>query len=399
MLRKLAIALSAAILPIQEASAQTNRSPGVTDSEIVIGQTMPFSGPASAYSAVGRSMAAYFAKVNAEGGVNGRKINLIALDDGFSPPKTVEQTRRLVEQDNVLGIFASLGTATNTAIQKYLNARKVPHLFVQSGAGRWNDPTHFPWSMPGLPDYVTEARAYATYVLAHKPGARIAVLYQNDDFGRDYLKGLREGLGEQAAKMVVGEQSYEITDPSIDSQVIALAGSGADTFLIAGTQKATSQALRKAYDLSWRPLTFVSSISASRTAVLKPAGLEASMGVISASFVKDPTDAQWHDDPGYKAWLSWMKQYYPSGNLAEQLNVSGFVTGALMVDVLKRSGNSPTREKVMEAARTIPTTAVQMLLPGITASTSPGDYRLFKQSRMVRFDGERWALLGQSIVR
>jgi len=399
MLRKLAVVFAAVILPTQGASAQANRSPGVSNSEIVIGQTMPFSGPASAYSAVGQSMAAYFAKINAEGGINGRKINLIALDDGFSPPKTVEQTRRLVEQDNVLAIFASLGTATNTAIQKYLNARKVPHLFIQSGAGRWNDPAHFPWSMPGLPDYVTEARAYANYVLAHKPGARIAVLYQNDDFGRDNLKGLREGLGEHASKLIAGEQSYEITDPSIDSQVIALAGSGADTFLIFGTQKATSQALRKAYDLSWRPLTFVSSISASRTAVLKPAGLEASTGVISASFIKDPTDAQWHGDPDYKAWLAWMKQYYPSGNLAEQLNVSGFVTGALMVDVLKRSGDSPTREKVIEAARTIPPTAVQMLLPGITASTSADDYRLFKQSRMVRFDGERWVLLGQSIVR
>lgn len=397
-MRKLAVLVGLLAL-VSPAQAQKVYDPGVTDSEIKIGQTMPLSGPASVYSTVGRSMAAYFAKVNEAGGVNGRQINLITLDDGFSPPKTVEQTRRLVEQDGVLLIFASLGTATNAAIQKYLNAKKVPQLFVQSGASRWNDSANFPWSLPGLPDYVTEARAYAAYILANRPTARIAVLYQNDDFGKDYLKGLREGLGEHAARMIVSEQSYEVVDPSVDSQVITLAGSGADTFLSAGTQKGTSQAIRKAHDIGWRPLTFISSIAGSVTAVLTPAGLNASTGVISAAFLKDPTDPQWAADPDYQAWLAWMKKYYPTGNVAEQLNVSGYVTAMLMVEIFKRCGHTLTRANVLKHMTHLAETPVPMLLPGITARTSPTDYRLFKQSQMMRFDGQKWVLIGQPISR
>jgi branched-chain amino acid transport system substrate-binding protein len=391
-----ALVLLAAIAPAGAAGAKAY-GPGVSDSEIKLGQTMPFSGPLSAYSTVGRAMAAYFAKVNAEGGVNGRKITLISLDDGFSPPKTVEQTRKLVEQENVFVIFASLGTATNASIQKYLNARKIPQLFIQSGASRWNDPQHFPWSIPGLPDYLTEAHAYAQYILAHKPDAKIGVLYQNDDFGKDYLKGLRDGLGDRAAKMIVSEQSYEVTDPTVDSQIITLSGSGADTFISASTQKATSQAIRKAGEIGWHPLFFISAISSSIKSVLTPAGLDRATGIISAAFVKDPTDPRWQDDAQYQAWLAWMKQYYPEGAVTEQLNVSGYWTAATMVEVLKRCGDDLTRENVLKQMTRLDGFAAPMLLPGITVNLSPDNYVLFKRTQLERFDGKQWVPIGKPV--
>jgi branched-chain amino acid transport system substrate-binding protein len=392
----LALALLAALLPAA-ALAEKAYDPGASDSEIKLGQTMPFSGPLSAYSTVGRAIAAYFAKVNAEGGVNGRKLTLIALDDGFSPPKTVEQTRRLVEQENVLLIFASLGTATNAAIEKYLNDKKIPHLFVQSGAGRWNDPQHFPWSIPGLPNYVAEARAYAAYILANKPDAKIAVLYQNDDFGKDYLKGLKEGLGERAAKMVGAEQSYEVSDPTVDSQIISLQGSGADTFLGASTQKATSQAIRKADEIGWHPLTFVSTISTSVKSVMIPLGPERAKGIISTAFIKDPTDPQWQGDADYRAWLAWMQQYYREGNTGEQLNAAGYWTATAMVEILRRCGDNLTRENVLRQATSLRDLTLPMLLPGITMTITPDNYAVFTRAQLVRFDGTHWAPLGKPI--
>ncbi|HYM02360.1 MAG TPA: ABC transporter substrate-binding protein [Stellaceae bacterium] len=398
--KRLTIALAAALALVslsRPAAAQKSYDPGVTDTEIKLGQTMPFSGPLSAYSTVGRAMAAYFAKVNAEGGVNGRKITLISLDDGFSPPKTVEQTRKLVEQDGVFLIFASLGTATNAAVQKYLTEKKVPQLFIQSGASRWNDPEHFPWSVPGLPNYVAEARAYAQYILATKPDARIAVLYQNDDFGKDYLRGFRGALGERAGEMIVGEQSYDVTDPTIDSQIISLSGTGADTFLSASTQKATSQAIRKADEVGWHPQVFLSAIASSIKSVLIPAGVERAVGIISAAFTKDPTDPQWQKDADYQAWAAWMKEYYPDGNPTEQLNAAGYWTAALMTEVLRRCGDTLTRDNVMAQVTHIEDMALPMLLPGITVSISPENYLLFKRTQLVRFDGTRWVPLGKPI--
>jgi branched-chain amino acid transport system substrate-binding protein len=396
-MRRLRAILCLALLAAGPALAERAYGPGVSDGEIKLGQTMPYSGPLSAYSTVGKAIAAYFAKVNAEGGVNGRRITLISLDDGFSPPKTLEQTRRLIEQENVLLIFAALGTATNAATQKYLNERKVPQLFIQSGASRWNDPQHFPWSVPGLPSYVTEAGAYARYILANRPAARIAVLYQNDDFGKDYLRGLREGLGERSHSMIIAEQSYEVTDPTVDSQIITLAGSGADTFLAASTQKATSQAIRKADEIGWHPLFFVSAIASSVKSVLIPAGPERAVGLISAAFFKDPTDPHWQNDADYADWRAWMKQYYPEGSTAEQLNVAGYWTAAAMTEILRRCGDNLTRENVLREVTHLDRLALPMLLPGIAITTTPEDYRPFRRSQLVRFDGKQWVAFGQPI--
>jgi branched-chain amino acid transport system substrate-binding protein len=316
------------------AMAQKKYDPGASDTEIKIGQTMPYSGPASAYGALGRAEAAYFKKINAEGGINGRKIVFVSLDDGYSPSKTVEATRRLVERDEVLLMFGSLGTATNTAVQAYLNARHVPQLFIASGASKWNDPLHFPWTMGQQVDYQTEARIYARHILQNRPNAKIGALYQNDDFGKDYLKGMKEGLGEKAAKMIVAELSYEVTDPTIDSQIVQLQASGADVFFDVTSPKFAAMAIRKVNDVGWKPVHCLSNVSNYVAAVLVPAGLENSVGLISSQSSKDPTDPRWADDPRMLEWRAFMKEYYPEGNLADILNLSGYGAAFAMAHVL-----------------------------------------------------------------
>jgi branched-chain amino acid transport system substrate-binding protein len=386
-----------ATLVVTLAAAEKHYGPGVTDTEIKIGQTMPYSGPASSYGTAGKAEAAYFAKVNAEGGVNGRKITLISVDDGYSPPRTVEQVRRLVEQDEVLLIFSVLGTPTNAAVQKYLNVKKVPQLFCASGGSEFGDPQHFPWTMGWRPNYRSEARVYAKYILKARPDGRIAVLYQNDDLGKDYLKGLHEGLGDRASSMIVSEASYEVTDPTVDSQIVTLQASGADTLLNFSTPKAAAQAIRKVYDLGWRPLHLVSNVGSSVATVLKPAGLEKSVGLLTAAFLKDPTDKQWQNDPSYREWLAWMKQYYPEGDTSDVYNVYGYGLAQTLMHVLKQSGDDLTRANIMRHAASVKNLALPMALPGVRVNTTPTDYYPIKQMWMQRFDGKQWVLVGDLI--
>ena len=379
------------------AAAAGQYGPGASDTEVKIGNTMPYSGPASAYGIIGKTEAAYFAMINQQGGINGRKINFISRDDGYSPPKTVEQVRQLVEQDEVLFLFSTLGTPTNTAIHTYLNDNKVPQLFVATGADQWNDPTHFPWTMGLIPSYGTEAHIYARYILKNLPGAKIAVLYQNDDFGKDYLNGLRDGLGDKAAKMIVATQSYETTDPTVDSQVVALQGSGADVLLTAAIPKFAAQAIRKVYDIGWKPTHFLTSVSNSVGTVMKSAGYEKGVGIISAAFAKDPTDPQWQDTPEYKEWLAFMKKYNASANTADVQGAIGYSYAQTMVAVLEASGNNLTRENVMNEAAKIHIQGGPLSLPGITISTSATDYAPIKQMQMMKFDGNTWNLFGEVI--
>ena len=371
--------------------------PGASDTEIKIGNTMPYSGPASAYGAIGKAEAAYFAMINDQGGINGRKINFITRDDGYSPPKTVELVRQLVEQDQVLLLFNTLGTPPNSAIRGYLNDNKVPQLFVATGADKWNDPKHYPWTMGWLPSYRVEARIYARYILKNLPNAKIAVLYQNDDFGKDYLVGLREGLGDKADKMIVATKTYETTDPTVDSQIVALQGSGSDVLLTAAIPKFAAQAIRKVYDIGWKPTHFLTNVSASVKAVLQPAGPEKGVGIISAGYLKEPTDPQWQDTPEYKEWLAWMKKYNTSGNVADGNNVSGYSVAQTMVAVLKASGDNLTRENVMKQAASIHDEKLPMLLPGIIVSTSADDFAPIKQMQLEKFDGTTWQLFGEVI--
>jgi branched-chain amino acid transport system substrate-binding protein len=363
-------ALLLALAMASPAAAQKNDGPGVSDSEIKLGQTMPFSGPASAYSTIAKAEMAYFAMINDAGGINGRKITLLSLDDGYSPSKTVEQTRRLVEQENVLLDFNPLGTAANTAIQKYLNERKVPQLFVATGATKWGDPEHFPWTMGYAPTYQAEGRIFARYILEHVPDARIAVLYQNDDYGKDYLKGLKDGLGSKAASLIVKEATYEVTDPTVDSQIVSLQASGANVFYDVSGPKFAAQAIRKVYDIGWRPLHLLNSVSGSVGAVLQPAGFERAEGIITATYLKDPTDPQWQQDPAYKDWLAWMRRYYPEGDVTDAANVYGYNLAMTMVQVLKQCGGDVTRENVMRQAAHLDF-ELPMLLPGVRVSTSP----------------------------
>jgi branched-chain amino acid transport system substrate-binding protein len=369
--------------------------PGVSDTEIKIGNTMPYSGPASAYGAIGKAEAAYFTMINEQGGINGRKINFISRDDGYSPPKAVELVRQLVEQDQVLFLFQTLGTPSNTAIQGYLNDNKVPQLFVATGADKWNDPKNHPWTMGWQPSYRVEARIYARYILKNLPDAKIAVLYQNDDFGKDYLIGLREGLGAKADKMIVATQSYETTDPTVDSQVASLQGSGADVLLTAATPKFAAQAIRKVFDIGWKPTHFLTNVSISVKAVLQPAGPEKGVGIISAGYLKEPTDPQWKNTPEYNEWLDWMKKYNSSANVADGNNVYGYTVSQTMVDVLKAAGNNLTRENIMKQAANIHSEKLPMLLPGITISTSPTDFAPIKQMQLEKFDGTTWQLFGE----
>ena len=389
------LAAASLVLASGLAFAAGQYGPGVSDTEIKIGNTMPYSGPASAYGAIGKAETAYFAMINDQGGINGRKINFISRDDGYSPPKTVELVRQLVEEEHVLLLFNTLGTPPNSAIRGYLNDNKVPHLFVATGADKWNDPKHYPWTMGWQPSYRVEARIYARYILKNLPNAKIAVLYQNDDFGKDYLVGLREGLGDKADKMIVATQTYETTDPTVDSQIVALQGSGADVLLTAAIPKFAAQAIRKVYDIGWKPTHFLTNVSASVKAVLQPAGPEKGVGIISAGYLKEPTDPQWQDTPEYKEWLAWMKKYYPSGSPSDPLIVDGYGRAQAMTALLKASGDNLTRENVMKQAASIHNMTLPMLLPGIVVSTSADDFAPVKQMQLEKFDGTTWQLFGE----
>jgi branched-chain amino acid transport system substrate-binding protein len=391
------LAITSLLLASGSAFAAGQYGPGVSDTEIKIGNTMPYSGPASGYSAIGKAQAAYFAMVNEQGGINGRKINFISRDDSYSPPKTVEQARKLVEEDQVLLLFQTLGTPPNLAIRGYLNDNKVPQLFVATGADQWNDPKRFPWTMGWQPSYGTEARIFARYILNNLPDAKIAVLYQNDDFGKDYLNGLRAALGDKAAKLMVAAQSYETTDPTVDSQVVSLQASGADVLVTAAIPKFTTLAIRKVYDVGWRPTNFLNSVSTSVASVMKPAGFEKSVGIISPAYLKDPTDPQWQETPEYKEWLAWMKKYNPAGNVSDAFTVYGYATAQTLVVVLTACGDNLTRENVIREAASLHNLKLPMLLPGITVSTSADDYAPIKQMQLQKFDGTGWKLFGDVI--
>ena len=389
--RLLAVALPLALV----SAAVAADTPGVTATEIKIGNTNPYSGPASAYGTIGKAIGAYFKKVNDEGGVNGRKINYISLDDQYSPPKTVEMIRRLVEQDQVAFVFQPLGTPPNSAIHKYVNQQKVPHLFVATGATKWNDPQHFPWTMGFQPNYQTEGRIYAQYILKNFPDAKIGILYQNDDYGKDYRKGLHDGLGEAAKKLIVMEQTYEVTDPTIDSQIANLKNSGANVFFNVTIPKFAVQAIKKSHDIGWKPTHFLNNVSSSLGTVLKPAGLDASKGLITALYQKEITDPQWKNDKGYLDWVAFMKKYYPEGALDDQSNAYGYLAAQTLVQVLKQCGNDLSRENIMKQAANLKNFELALLLPGMKVNTSPTDFAPIEQEQLAKFDGERWVLFGE----
>jgi branched-chain amino acid transport system substrate-binding protein len=387
-------ALLAAALASPAALAQKKYDAGATDKEIRIGNTNPYSGPASAYGTIGKSIGAYFKMVNEQGGVNGRKIVWVSYDDGYSPPKTVEMVRKLVEQDEVLFVFQTLGTPSNTAIHKYMNMKKVPQLHVATGASKWNDPKNFPWTMGWQPNYQTEGRIYAAHILKNNPKAKIGILYQNDDYGKDYLKGMKDGLGDKAG-MIVKEVSYEVTDPTVDSQIVQLQASGADTFFNITTPKFAAQAIRKAYDTGWKPTHYVNNVSASIGSVLTPAGLEKSVGLISTQYLKDPLDDQWKNDPAVKDWEAFMKKYYPDGNLADGSNMYGYTVAQTLHQVLKQAGNSLTRENVMKQAASMKGFRTETMLPGIRINTDAGDFAPIESVQLIRFDGKQWVRFGE----
>jgi branched-chain amino acid transport system substrate-binding protein len=376
------------------AFAQKKYDTGATDSEIKIGNIMPYSGPASAYGMIGRIEAAYFNKINAEGGINGRKITFISYDDAYSPLKAVEQAIKLVELDDVLLIFQSVGTPSNTAIQKYMNERGVPQLFVGSGATKWNDPQHFPWTMGLQPNYQSEARIYAKYILREKPNAKIAVLYQNDDYGKDYLKGLKDGLGDEAASMIVAEDAYDVTEATVDSHVIKMKSLNADVFVDIATAKFAAQAIKKAAEIGWKPLHFLNNIAASVGVVMKPAGLEASQGIISSAYLKDPTDPQWKDYPDMKAWNQFLDKYYPDADRADGLVVYAYMEAQALEHVLNACGDNLTRENVMKQAASIKDLELGGLLPGIKLNTSVTNFAPISQLQLTRFKGETWERFG-----
>ena len=379
------------------ALAQKRYDSGATDTEIKIGNIMPYSGPASSYGVIGKTEEAYFNKINAEGGINGRKINFISYDDGYSPPKTVEQARKLVESDEVLLIFNSLGTPPNSAIQKYMNQKKVPQLFVATGATKWNDPKDFPWTMGWQPSYQSETQIYAKYILKNMPNAKIAVLYQNDDYGKDYLKGLKDGLGAKAASMIVTEQSYETTQPTIDSEIVKLKSSGADVFVNLTIPKFAAQAIKKSAEIEWKPLQFLNSVSSSIGATIKPAGFEAAQNIISAAYIKDPTDPQWKEDAGMKTFNAFLDKYYPEANRNDAFVVYGYTVAQTMVYVLKQCGDNLTRENIMKQAASIKGLELGGLLPGITIKTSATDFAPIEQLRLQKLQGETWHLFGDII--
>jgi len=396
-LRRSVLALGASAMLIGTAIAQPkNYGPGVSDTEIKIGQAAPYSGPASAYGAIGKVIAAHFQMVNDQGGVNGRKLTLISLDDSFSPPKTVEQVRRLVESEGVLFIH-TIGSSPTAAVRRYLNQNKVPQLFVSSGASKWGDYEHFPWTIGFNATYETEGIVFARYLLKEKPAGKVAVLYQNDDFGKDLLAGFKKGLGEKAKTMIVAERFYELTDPMIDTQLISLQASGADVLLDLTTPKFAAMAIRKVYEMEWKPLHILGNVSASVGSVLKPAGLEKAVGIISSAYTKDPTDAKWANDPQMNEWRAFMKKYYPDGSLDDWINVYSQGMAQAMVQALKQAGNDLSRENVMRQAANLKNFEIPSLLPGIRINTSPTDYYPIEQLQLTRFDGKQWVLFGDII--
>lgn len=389
-----ALAFGSPLLAARPARAAKQYGPGVTDTEIKLGNTCFYSGPASSYGTIGRAMAAYYKMVNDQGGVNGRKINFISYDDAYSPPKTVEMTRRLVEEDQVFLDAGPLGTPTNSAIWHYMNQHKVPQLFVSTGATKWDDPKGHPWTIGWQPNYQSEGRIYASYILKNKPDGVVGVLYQDDDFGKDYLKGVSDGLGPKAASMIKVKTSYETTDTTVDSQIISMKAAGCDVFVNTAIPKFAAQSIKKAAEIEWKPLHILSSIGSSVAATLKPAGLDISKGIVSDFYLKDPTDPEWKDDAGYKSWVSFMDKYYPSGDKTDVNNVYGPSNAATVVQALKQCGDDLTRENVMRQAANLHDFRVPMLLPGISINTSPTDFAPVKQVQMARFDGERWRLFG-----
>jgi len=379
------------------ALAQKKYDTGATDTEIKIGNIMPYSGPASAYGVIGKTEEAYFRKVNAEGGINGRKINFVSYDDAYSPPKTVEQARKLVESDEVLFVFNSLGTPPNTAIQKYMNTKKVPQLFVATGATKWNDPKEFPWTMGWQPNYQSESRIYAKYILKEKPNAKIAILYQNDDYGKDYVKGLKDGLGAKAASMIIIEESFEVTQPTIDSNIVKLKSLNADVFFNVTTPKFAAQAIKKMAEIEWKPLHLLNNVSVSIGSVIKPAGMENAQGIISSAYLKDPTDPQWKDDTGMKAWNEFLDKYFPEANRTDASVIYGYTVAQTLVHVLKQCGDDLTRENVMKQAASIKGLELGGLLPGVKIDTSASDFAPLSQLQLMRFKGETWERFGDVI--
>ena len=389
-----AIALGMA-LAASPASAQKKYDVGATDTEIKIGNIMPYSGPASAYGVIGKAIDAYFKKINAEqGGINGRKINFISYDDGYNPAKAVEQARKLVESDEVLLIFQSLGTPSNTAIQKYMNAKQVPQLFVATGATKWGDPKNFPWTMGWQPSYQSESHIYAQYILKNHPNGKIGILYQNDDYGKDYVKGLKDGLGDKAKTMIISEQPYEVTDPTIDSQMINLKASGADIFFNVTTPKFAAQAIKKSAEIGWKPVHILNQVSTSLGSVMKPAGFDNAQGIMSTGYLKDATDPQWKDDAGLKNFFAFMDKYFPEGDKTNALSGYGYSVAQTMVQVLKQCGDNLTHENVMKQAASLKELQQDLFLPGIKINTSANDFYPLDQNQMMRFKGERWEYFG-----
>jgi branched-chain amino acid transport system substrate-binding protein len=387
-----AIAMAAVIASTSFVAAQN--TPGVTATEIKIGNFAPYSGPVSALSVPAKAEAAYFKMINDQGGINGRKINFISYDDAYSPPKTVEQTRKLVESDEVLLIFSPLGTATNIAVQKYLNTKKVPHIFIASAAARWGDPKHFPWSMGWSPTYRAEGEVYARYILENQPNGKIGILYQNDDMGKDYLAGIHKGLGDKAKQMIVMEAPYDTSTPTVDSEIVRIKAANPDIFINVTTPKFAAQAIRKIGELGWHPTQFLVNVSAIVGSVLKPAGLDNSKGIISAGYLKDPTDPEWNDYPDMKAWRTFVDKYYPDADRSDLLVVYGYAAGQALVQVLKQCGNDLSRENVMKQAANLDM-VVGGMMPGIRVKTSPTDFYPTEQFQLKQFDGTTWKLLGK----
>jgi len=393
----LPVAATLAVALSFPALAQKKYDPGASDTEIKVGNTNPYSGPASAYGVIGKSIAAYLKMTNEKGGVNKRKVTFISYDDGYSPPKTVEMARKLVEQDEVLFLYQTLGTPSNTAIQKYMNMKKVPQLHVATGATKWNDPKNFFWTMGWQPNYQDEAKVYAKHILQTKPGAKIAILYQNDDYGKDYLKGFEDGLGSQNQKMIVAKASYEVSDPTVDSQILQLKASGADTFFNITTPKFAAQAIRAAYDTGWKPVHYLNNVSSSIGAVFTPAGLDKSAGVITTEYLKDATSQNWANDKGVQDFIAFMKKYYPDGDIADRSAIYGYTVAQALVQVLKQCGDNLTRENVMKQAASMKGFKIDTLLPGITATTSADDYAPLQAVQLQRFNGKGFELFGKVI--
>ena len=393
----LAAATALTVLATQGALAQKKYDTGATDTEIKIGNVEAYSGPASAYGVIGKTEDAYFKMINDAGGINGRKINFISYDDGYSPPKTVEQVRKLIESDEVLLVFNALGTPTQTAVQKYQNTKKVPQLFLATGASKWNDPKDFPWTMGFQPSYRVEARIFAKYILKTKPGAKVAVFYQNDDFGKDYVAGLKDVFGDKASSLIVAEESYETTEPSIDSHIVKLKGTGADVLVNISTPKFAAQTIKKMAELDWKPMHLMTDVSISIGAVMKPAGFEASEGILSAGYLKDASDPQWANDEGMKKFMAFVEKYMPGANIADANLVYGYAAAQTMVQVLKQAGDDLTRENVMKQAASLKDFAPDTTLPGIKVNTSATDFAPIEQLKMMQFKNGKWDLFGDII--